>query len=175
MACAGGPSADTPLPSGPMPVGNNALPPRGLVQFCRAEPHACSQAKAPSHSPVTLTPARWAALASVNARINRRVRPVPDQNDRWQVAQDTGDCEDIAMAKQAALIALGWPRASLLIATAETERGEAHAVLVAVTDQGDFVLDSRVDRVMPWRALPYRWIARQSPGHALRWQAIAGL
>jgi len=42
-----------------------------------------------------------------------------------------GDCNNYALEKRRELIALGWPRAALLLAAAVTETGEGHLVLVA--------------------------------------------
>ncbi|MGF1455539.1 MAG: transglutaminase-like cysteine peptidase [Alphaproteobacteria bacterium] len=127
---------------------------------------------------VTLTHERLDELRRVNTEINHRIRPGSDLEvfgriDHWTDSTDVGDCDDYVMTKRAALIARGWPPRSLLILLADTERGERHVVLLAVTDRGDMVLDNRFDVVLPWDRVGYHWIARQSPDDLLKWHRVA--
>jgi predicted transglutaminase-like cysteine proteinase len=124
--------------------------------------------------PGTLTPAAWRQLQEINDRVNQGIRYAPDQGeDRWDIVEGggTGDCEDYALTKRAALIALGWPGEALRIATAWTPSGVYHAVLTVDTDRGTYVLDNRYPRVEPWEALPYRW-HRRSPARGALWAEI---
>lgn len=126
---------------------------------------------------LTLTSERWAQLQAVQADINARVGYRADLDlygraEVWAVADRAGDCEDYALAKRAALLALGWPVAALRLATCQTEHGEPHAVLTLDTDRGAYVLDNRHGLVMAWADLPYRWLQRQAAG-GRAWASIA--
>jgi len=94
------------------------------------------------------------------------------RSDYWTIpADDFGDCEDYALAKRKLLLQAGLSPRGLRVAIATLPDGEAHAVLTVVTDQGDYVLDSRNDAVLPWRAAKLTWVARQT-GEAMRWALV---
>ena len=108
---------------------------------------------------------REAELDHVQRLVNRSVRFRLEDRDIWQSAANAGDCEDFAIRKLEILIRhFGWPRGALTIATCYAETGEAHAVLLAHMTRGVYVLDNRQQPVVPWRSLPYRWLAREEPG-----------
>ena len=46
-------------------------------------------------------------------------------------------------------------------------------MLVVSTNQGDWVLDNLHDAVLPWDALPYRWVARQQGPTFKDWVSVA--
>jgi predicted transglutaminase-like cysteine proteinase len=159
-----------------MPLGGAALAPAGLVDFCARDEADCAPVATQS-APVALTAVRWRELNEVNYAINHAIRPVTDlalyrRAEYWQYPEEAGagDCEDFALAKRRDLIARGWPAEALLFATARIPSRELHAVLVVLTDHGDFVLDNATDFVELWDALPYQWVARQSPGEMLAWR-----
>jgi predicted transglutaminase-like cysteine proteinase len=110
-----------------------------------------------------LTHERWKELIDVNFEVNKKVKYQEDMEtynrpDFWEIADDLGDCEDHVLAKRAKLGERGWDvLADLSIALCWTEFGQYHAVLIARTDRGDYVLDNRFDRVKPWNAVPYKW------------------
>jgi predicted transglutaminase-like cysteine proteinase len=175
-ACASAPPQAT-----SMPLGNAVQAPAGLVDFCaRAEadcaPAGMARASGTlANAHATLTGAGWRELNEVNYALNHAIRPATDlalyhKTEFWQYPDGSGDCEDFALAKRRALIARGWPEESLLFATARIPSRELHAVLVVSTDHGDFVLDNASDFVEPWSALPYQWVARQTPGEMLSWR-----
>lgn len=158
--------------STPMPIGALTLPPAGYVDFCLREPAACAAPK--ETSSFTLTPARWRQLNDINVAINKKIKPETDIEqyrlvEYWTYTDQAGDCEDYALDKQRALEAAGWPEDALLLATARNEHGEMHAVLIASTDRGDFVLDNAQNFVTPWADMPYRWVARQDKTTPLAW------
>ncbi|WP_340317601.1 transglutaminase-like cysteine peptidase [Rhizorhabdus argentea] len=172
------PRSDQPIRDGGM-----VIPPYGWLRYCdgHAEDVGCrAGAEGPAY--VTLDGARWRQLEAVNAAL-RRIRRVEDRSpawrDDWRVAENSGDCEDIALAGRMRLMAQGWPAAALRLATVWTEQRAYHAVLTieALRDgrRGTWVLDSRMGRVLPWqrlRSLGYRFATRQaaqSPG----WVAVA--
>lgn len=123
---------------------------------------------------VGATQAREAELVHVQRRVNASVRFQQEAEDLWQPAALSGDCEDFAICKLELLInEFGWPRGALTLATCSIESGQGHAVLLAHTERGAYVLDNRRAPVLPWRALPYRWRAREAPGSPFAlWRAI---
>ncbi|MFN4090248.1 MAG: transglutaminase-like cysteine peptidase [Alphaproteobacteria bacterium] len=160
----------------PMRTAAATLPPKGFVDFCRRFPAECSEIADPA-GPVALSADRWAELEAVNRAVNRGIRYVSDQrrhgrSEYWTLPDGAGDCEDLALEKRRQLVELGWPRDSLLIALATIPRVGGHAVLVAVTDRGDFVLDVRDGRVRPWDEIPYDWVRRQSPENPRLWLSL---
>ena len=167
-------SADT--TATPMHTAGATLPPKGFVDFCKRVPAQCSEVAAVS-GPVVLDDARRAELAAVNRSVNDGIRYVADtrssgRSEYWTLPQTEGDCEDLALEKRRRLIEMGWPQDSLLIALATVPRVGGHAVLVAVTDKGDFVLDVRDQDVRPWEQVPYRWVRRQSPTNPRVWLSL---
>ena len=140
----------------------------GHIGYCRRHADECSPHEKPRQV-VVLNKTTQRQLERVNTLFNNRITYRLDaqqygREDYWAFpANNIGDCEDYALAKRRELIARGWPPSSLLLATAKAETGEGHAVLIARTDKGDFVLDNRYAAVMPWRALPYKWFALQDP------------
>lgn len=116
-------------------------------------------------------------LEAVNRRINRTIRRSSDQEtfgqpDVWVApvgARPRGDCEDYVLAKRRALIEAGTRPEALSIALVTTRRGEAHAVLLVATADGEYVLDNLSPWVVRWDQAPYEWQERQLPGSALTW------
>lgn len=130
-----------------------------------------------------LTAERRDQLERVNAVVNARTVYVPDtmkygMAERWEDAGQNGnegDCEDFALAKRTQLRALGWPQAALDLAICITEDGGLHAVLIARTDQGDYVLDNRQRDVWRWDKLAdfgYRFEKVTIGGSLLNWRAV---
>lgn len=180
-----------PMPAGAFPFGGPAqglrdlprfiearqptLAPMGHVVFCARKPHLCE----PRGGARTLADDRAlrATLARVNREINGRVHQVADlpKNglpDVWKIADDSGDCEDIALAKRERLIALGISPRALRMGVARTPWGEGHAVLVVRTSSGDLVLDNRDDVIRTWRETDLSWIKIQSGDNPRRWFSI---
>lgn len=60
-----------------------------------------------------------------------------------------GDCEDFAIAKYTALRSLGFPEERLRVAIVQdTQKNIPHAVLVVYTDQGAYILDNQIKRLV---------------------------
>jgi predicted transglutaminase-like cysteine proteinase len=155
-----------------MATGDAAVAPRGFIGFCLRYQGECKSA-APAPVAVDLTEDGERQLEFVQAKVNRLVRPRANPDHVWDYPTDGyGDCNKYAIAKRAELIALGWPRAALLLAAAMTEDGEGHLVLVVATSKGDLVLDNRQRHIVEWRDLPYRWISRQNPRNLAEWVSI---
>ncbi|WP_310474751.1 transglutaminase-like cysteine peptidase [Sandarakinorhabdus sp.] len=123
---------------------------------------------------VELDPTGWAQLVAA-AQHGFALADVRDKSrfrraDHWEIADaQGGDCEDKALLARAALVAQGWPQASLRIALVWTEAREYHAVLtVDVVRHGaaaTYVIDNRFPWVLGWDALSqhgYRWDRRQA-------------
>jgi predicted transglutaminase-like cysteine proteinase len=130
---------------------------------------------------LTLTLPRWIELRKVNNAVDSSMTYVSDPEhyskpDYWEQADSVeaggkGDCEDYALAKCRRLVALGWPREALRIATCWDEKGEYHAVLTVDTAEGTWVLDNRQLGILNFADLPYRWDKREVPGR-LEWAKI---
>jgi predicted transglutaminase-like cysteine proteinase len=121
-------------------------------------------------------------IASVNARINRRIIPLPDRithgtDELWTLPLTFrqgrfGDCEDYALEKQQALLQHGIAPEAMFLATVFSPRLGRHAVLIIRTEAGDYVLDNTTRAIKPWFETQYVWASRQSPSNPLMWHMI---
>lgn len=158
------------------PVEEVTRPPIGWIDFCRTGAHS-EDCAAPSMQGrmVVLTPALWASLTNVNRSVNSSIEQVEDialygVQEKWTYPDtNKGDCEDLALLKRRILIAEGFPRQSLLMTVVRDETGAGHAILTVVTDRGDFILDSKTQRIMPWRNTGYGFVKRQSQENPNVW------
>ncbi len=154
-----------------------ALPPIGFVNFCARHPADCRPIPMRVKK-LRLDPARWDLLLQVNSFVNRKIAPVTDQElynqpEVWEYPRTAGDCEDYVLLKKRYLEGLGFPAETLLITVVLDEKGGGHAVLMVRTDSGDFILDNRRDRVLPWFKTGYRYIKRQSQAHPGKWVSLS--
>jgi len=166
--------------STPLHFRGEAPMPAGYLVLCQATPRICNfeksgKRRAHKAAVMRLNEARFRQLESVTQSVNRSMRSVEDRvrfgvSDRWTVGGPAGDCEDFALTKRALLIARGWPAEAVLVALVNA-RGRSHAVLVARTDAGDYVLDNLTSAVKPWRDTPYTWQEIQAPD-AFAWLAL---
>ena len=131
--------------------------------------------------PPEMTTALWSTLNRVNDKLNRAIARKTDianygQVDFWTTpladGVTSGDCEDYVLEKKRALIKAGVPADALSIAVVTTSWGEAHAVLLVNTDQGEYVLDNTTPWILPWRKANLRWHERQVAGSAFRWASV---
>jgi predicted transglutaminase-like cysteine proteinase len=160
-----------------MPATGPTSPPVGFVQFCRQNLADCT-ATYSARPTVALSRGRWDQLVAVNRDVNQAVQPMTDQ-ENYGVAEywtyptnGRGDCEDYVLEKRRRLIALGWPAGSLLITVVRDTKNDGHAVLTALTDKGDYILDNQNTQVLAWNQTEYRYIKRQSPTDTVRWEGI---
>lgn len=124
-----------------------------------------------------LTEELWKSLRKINKEVNKDIRykvdtKLYDQVDYWTVVEGKGygDCDDYALTKIARLIKeTKWERENLSIGICYVEdargrvgKGEGHAVTIARTDRGDFVLDNRQKDVTAFDQLPYRWVMMEN-------------
>lgn len=120
------------------------LAPSGFYRFCAEHTVSCSPRFGDVIPSVPMVDA-------VNRQVNAEMTPTAEADgaDVWKVGGKTGDCEDYALTKRAALLKAGVASSRLRLATGITSSGEGHAVLVVTTDVGDLVLDNRTNALMP--------------------------
>jgi predicted transglutaminase-like cysteine proteinase len=157
-------------------VVGRAGPTRAWTNFCRSSPRECQVDVAePAH--ISLTPQIWNTIRQVNEHVNSSIIAVTDQDhwgvvDRWDYPDDgLGDCEDIQLLKRRMLVQAGLPRRAMRMAVVMDERGEGHAVLMVLTDRGDFVLDNKRKAVLAWRQTGYTFIKREGT-NSKTWVAL---
>jgi predicted transglutaminase-like cysteine proteinase len=168
-ASAGAMAAPEPIA---MPTGRATSQPIGAMLFCAAHRWECAASPRVTVR-VEMTDQRFEQLRRVQHEVDRRIDPSPAVDIAWHYAVNgKGRCVQHAMEKRRQLIALGWPAAALELATVETRHGEGHLVLIAATSRGELVLDNLRRDIMPWQALPYRWIARQEGASLAQWVSI---
>ena len=146
--------------------------PFGHVIFCKSNRSQCRNTGSKAKQ---LTSKSWRQLATINARINRNMKERNDRGpDSWNINGRYGDCEDFALTKRNRLLKAGWSSGSLLITTGYLPNGIYHAVLVARTDHGDYVLDNLSGRIKPWNKVSYRWKKQQTTTNPRRWVRVTG-
>ncbi len=153
--------------------------PNGFVAMCADQPDACTDVRV---GVASVSGDFEKLLRRVNRRVNRHVHQVSDaarfaRSDVWQASGigrgAAGDCEDIALEKRKLLLEAGVSHDRLFLAVAYGRgRSGLHLVLIARTDDGDVVLDSRSATITPWSNAPYTWIAVQSAGEPRLWFSV---
>lgn len=158
----------------PIAMKSNTKTPIGARQFCMERPGECREVAA-ADGPVRLTMKARRQLDAVNRKFNDAVTAVTDeayygQREVWTYPDNGfGDCEDFALAKRRELMRQGWPSSALRMALVRQRNGEAHAVLVANTDRGDFILDNLVADVLDWSQTSYKFVKVSSAETLNRW------
>ena len=153
-----------------------ARPIAAWAEFCERYAGECAVDRT-EPTAITLTPALWQTINTVNRRINRAVEAVTDQEhwraaDRWDLAEDgRGDCEDYQLLKRHMLVEAGLPRRAMRMTVVIDEKGEGHAVLTLITSRGDLVLDNKTNAVLPWMQTGYTFIKRESQ-ETVGWVAL---
>ena len=166
------------LNSASMLAFGESTPPFGYVQFCAANPADC---KGSSRKPrrMKLNMQRWQELNRINRTVNRSVTPVTDMElynrpEYWTYPRSgSGDCEDYVLEKRKRLIARGWPPEDLLITVVLDQNNAGHAVLTAITDRGDLILDNQNNKIRLWNRTPYQYYKRQSQFHPSVWVSLS--
>ncbi len=150
--------------------------PYGHKEYCDRNPRNCGTHRV--LPPMKLTSQRMKLLQSVSTSVNRRIKPVSDQDnygkrDYWTIpVNGKGDCEDYVLMKRAQLMARGISPSQLLITM--VQGSEPHVVLTVRTDHGDYILDNLRDEVLPVEKTSYRYIKMQSPANSGQWVSIVG-
>jgi predicted transglutaminase-like cysteine proteinase len=152
------------------------LPPIGFVQFCARNAAECRNLNGRKMA-AELTPERFSLLHQVNTYVNAKIKPVSDQDlynqpELWTYPVDAGDCEDYVLLKKRYLEGFGFAAETLLITVVLDEAGEGHAVLMARTSAGDYILDNRRDEILRWNETGYKYLKRQSQSDPRRWMAL---
>ncbi|MPZ10283.1 MAG: hypothetical protein GEU89_08730 [Kiloniellaceae bacterium] len=164
-----------PLPhSSPMSAG--AFIPAPAAWFALLRRHPELDPASAAFGPMELTVRRAARLIEVNKQINAALRYRNDADkDYWEVGGSEGDCEDIALRKLAELVnSHGFPRGALTLSACKLDYNRGHAVVLLHSDKGVYVMDNLTPRILPWRDLPYKWVAREEPGAPFRlWRSLA--
>lgn len=168
------------LPSRADPIEKNgsARPVSAWVKFCERFPNECAVDTA-EVAVMEMTATLWNALTAVNRRVNGRVKPMTDRAhwgtiDSWDFPDDgVGDCEDYQLLKRRMLVERGLPRRALRMTVVIDELGEGHAVLMARTDRGDYVLDNKINAVLPWERTGYTFIKREGQD-GTAWVSLGG-
>jgi predicted transglutaminase-like cysteine proteinase len=150
--------------------------PIGHYEFCRDHAAECA-VRSLTKTRVSLTPALWNQLVSVNASVNLAITPATDEEvygrpEVWAYPTTRGDCEDLVLLKRRDLIEKGWPVGDLLITVVRQRNGDGHAVLTVLTDRGDLILDSLQPRVLVWSDTDYEYVKRQSELNSGQWMQI---
>ena len=134
-----------------------------------------------SNAPVMSLKVLKILLKRVNARVNANVSQQSDERiygraELWRPSGDdrraAGDCEDIAIQKRLELIDAKFPADRLFFAVVYRSGVGLHTVLVARLDDGDVVLDSRVNYIQKWSSTGYSWVSVQSPTAPSVWRAL---
>jgi predicted transglutaminase-like cysteine proteinase len=147
--------------------------PIGHAEFCQTRPEECTYNSNVIDYTV-LTEGLWRELLEVNASYNASIVPVTDKEfygveEFWTYPRGYGDCEEYVLAKRRELIQRGWNPSTLLITVLVSPKFGGHAILMARTDRGDFVLDNMEGLVKVWNQTPYQFIKRQSQSNAGQW------
>lgn len=158
-----------------MRISGWANPPIGYIEFCKSFPAEC--AVNGLGDSLTLNDQRWRDLQEINTLVNRIVIPATDlehyhKEEVWTLPESYGDCEDYVLLKRKWLIERGWPSGALLVTVVFDELGDGHAVLLARTSGGDFVLDNKTDAIRAWQDTAYRFVKRQSVSDPNRWVSV---
>ena len=156
-----------------------AEPPQGWPDFCSRHPAECNVGQL-ARRDVALTPATWEAILRINRWANENIRPGSELDlwgsvNKWEFPQNgRGDCKSYVLLKRRMLIDAGFPRQALLITIVWSKEGKGHAVLIARTDKGDFVLDNLSFEVLLAYQTGYRLVKRQSQSDPKAWVYIDG-
>lgn len=105
-------------------------------------------------------PSLWGKLhGAIAAFPNSNYRPEAS-GDTWQPASPYGDCEDLAIARMGWLVEHGVEIGALRPTVSQWRDGQWDCLLSVVTDDGDYILDTKVSRPRLWFEADYNWYAR---------------
>ncbi len=165
----------------PIASKGDARPPIGWVQFCGNAKYAAECAvNVLEAEKVELTPKLWRLVTATNVAVNRAIEPVTDMDqwglvERWDMAESgRGDCDEYVNVKRKRLVDAGLPRRALRIVVVIDDENTGHAVLMLRTDKGDFILDNKLNAVLPWHQTGYIFVKRESADR-IGWVPLGGL
>jgi predicted transglutaminase-like cysteine proteinase len=161
-----------PTTAGALAEGAFTPPPKAFFPFCAKFARQC--VRTGGDGPVTLDQKHWSELVAVNRRVNSRIKPKaePAGVDIWTLGAREGDCDAYALEKRKELMDLGWSSSALQLTVVYVASGEAHLVLTARTDGGEFVLDNLRAEVLGVESVGYRFVMRQSTIHPRLWVSV---
>lgn len=171
-------TATLPVPGPTIDGTAPARPTEAWVRFCQQQPREC-EVNSAEPALIMLTPEIWQVLISANVHVNSTIKPRSDMahwgvEDRWDYPDDGfGDCEDYQLLKRKLLVQAGLPRRAMPMTVVIDHEGTGHAVMMARTDRGDFVLDNMRDAVLPWTETGYIFI-KQEGADGLAWAWLGG-
>lgn len=149
--------------------------PRGFESICGEYPWACSnETEGTIHDDKEIV----AIARKVNARVNRRIRPLsdPDQfgvSERWTLpTSGAGDCEDYVLMKLKELIDAGVPPNRVFMAQVLPRSWTPHVVLIVRTAAGDHVLDNLRQDIRLWHETDYAFLKMQNSEDAAAWDIV---
>ena len=145
------------------------LAPFAYARFCHENPADC---RGGASAFIAMTPHARRLIERVNRQVNAAIAPRHDPADVWLADPVSGDCADYALTKRRALIRARLPASALSIAVARTRFGEGHAVLVARTSAGDFVLDNRTELLREWHRTDLALLKIASSENPRIWYAV---
>ena len=138
-------------------LGSELTPPKGWQIYC------AEQKTTYKPDPACLDSGRWRQISNIHNHINKSVVYKPDTQNIWQIAQQTGDCEDFTLRYRAELLNKGWKSKNLLPALCKTPEGTHHMNLLVNTNQGIWVLDNRHNSIKPYTQVQCNYIALYQP------------
>ncbi len=153
-----------------------AGPTHAWIRFCESHPDEC-RVDLSQPARISLNSQVWTTLTQINERVNSSILAVTDQDhwgvlDRWDYPDDgLGDCEDIQLLKRKLLVQAGLPHRALRMTAVIDEQGQGHAVLMVLTNHGDFILDNKRNVILPWRRTGYAFIKREGT-NSRAWVAL---
>ncbi len=114
-------------------------------------------------------------LREINRSVNKSVRYTRDiekfgVDEKWEVATDSGDCEDYALLKLRKCLEVGVDISLLRLATCTVKSGEGHAVLFVTCEGFTYVMDNAQEDI--YRLIDkrdYRWGTMQEHGGSKNW------
>ena len=143
-----------------------------------ASPNQATEPSGPRK--IELDPTAWKTITSVNDWVNSHIKPVTDMKhfgtvNKWVYPNDgKGDCKAYTLLKRRKLIDAGFPSEALLITIVWTKQNQGHAVLMARTTTGDYILDNLSQKVLLWNETTHDYVKRQSESDPNTWVYIDG-
>ena len=143
-------------PLGHRSAGTNA--PLQFQVFCLMNPAECRSSRVSS---VAYKGHMADLLQRVNDEVNHQITYRADAKGHnvWQIAAKYGNCDDYVMTKRHRLIKAGFPASALRVAVVRTSWGEGHAVLLAETSSGEYVLDNIRKTIVRRGASGYNYLS----------------
>ena len=141
-------------------------------EFCKWHPDQCK--KIGTIKPAQFTAEKLIQLMDINQTVNTMIkgRVEPKGTDIWRFPTNGyGDCEDYAIMKRSMLLNLGWASSQLLMGIVYQKEQGWHAILIARTTNGDYVLDNLRNDVHPVDESKHIFHWRQSFVNPVAWVA----